>query len=101
MKKRCFYLCYRRKHSRRSIDWTRPTGGLVMEADGYVYGYPICDFQLASDVLHQRYHCGPGEALIIAEVLEKEERSIAKRLHLRWEQDMADFHDLMECADSA
>jgi len=96
MRKRCFYLAYRRKRSRRSIDWTRPTGGLVMEADGYVYGYPICDFQLAADVLHQRYHCGPHEELIIAEVLEKTEKGIAMRLHGKWERDMSEFMDLME-----
>jgi hypothetical protein len=67
-----------------------------MEADGYVYGYPICDFQLAADVLHQRYHCGPHEELIIAEVLEKTEKSIAMRLHWKYERDTAEFLEMME-----
>jgi hypothetical protein len=91
-----YFLCYRIKNCRRNINWTNPTGGLVMEADEFVQGKPISDHQLAANVLELRYHCGPHEALVIAEVFEEPEMLLARRLHQRWEREQHEFLELME-----
>ena len=65
-----YFLVFRHRTRKRSIDWDRPTGGLVMQAERFVEGFPVADFRLARDVIEQRYHCGPREELVIAEVFE-------------------------------
>lgn len=95
---RCYFLCYRtRKYSPQGIPWDKPTGGLVMEPSRILHGIPIVDAETARDVLEDRYHCGPGEILWIAEVLERKDQRKAYLLHEKWERDMLSFLELMQC----
>ena len=98
MRTHVYFLVYRVRNCKRNINWTKPTGGLVMQADHYVQGCPISDPQLAADVLELRYHCGPHETLVIAEVFEKPEMRLARKLHQRWEAEQHEFRELMELA---
>ena len=90
----CYFLCFRRRRNSK-IHWRHPTGGLVVEPDRVVSGIPLAALQLVADVFAERYHCGPGEELIIAEVFEKRERRLALTLHRRWEREAWEFRELM------
>jgi hypothetical protein len=59
---------------------------------------PVCDFKLAGSVLEQRYHCGPDEELVVAEVYERKEQRLARKLHTEWEGQMSEFLELMNCS---
>ncbi len=98
MRKHCYYLAYRQKNDGRSVPWDRPTGGLVMDPEEYVQGHPIGDSAAAYEILQERYHCGPDEVLIMAEVFEKRECMKAHRLHHQWEHSMNQFLEMMDCA---
>ena len=98
MSNQCFFLAYRRKRGRLTIDWTHPTGGLVMDPERFVDGFPISDFRLAAEILKLRYHCQADEQLIVAEVLERREQRLAHKLHHRWEREMHSFLELMKCS---
>ena len=94
MRTLCFFLCYRKRANKR-IRWSHPTGGLVMEPECIVNGIPKADLRLAGEVLEQRYHCEGDEELIVAEVFQRKEMKLAKRLHQEWEEDMVSFKELM------
>jgi len=84
-----------------SIDWDKPTGGMIMEPRKVLTTQcgrrlAIVDWSLARSVAHERYHCGPGEELILAEVFEPAEQRLAKVAHLRWELEIRSFLQLME-----
>jgi hypothetical protein len=98
MRTRCYYLLFRQP-SPRSIDWDNPTGGLMLKPERYVDEFPIGDFQLAAEVLKKRYHCGPHECVVIAEVFEKKEIRLARKLHLKWVADVREFRELMNAID--
>jgi hypothetical protein len=95
MRTHCYFLAYRKK-SGKKIRWDSPTGGLVMKPDRFVEGYPVGDYQLAYEVLKRRYHCGPGEELVMAEVFEKREMRLARKLCQEWNREAVEFIDLME-----
>jgi len=94
MRTMCFYLCYRRQAGGR-IRWKHPTGGFVQKPESFVQGCPIGDFQLAAATLERRYHCGPHEELIIAEVFEQEEMRMARQFHRKWQWERTSFLELM------
>ena len=95
MRKLVYFLAYRKKVSKLSINWRRPTGGLVMKPARIVDGYPVSDFQAAADLLEARYHCSPGEELIVAEVFEREEIRLARQLYHKWHWEAREFKELM------
>jgi hypothetical protein len=99
MRTHCYYLAYRKKVSKLSVNWRKPTGGLMLKPERIVDGYPVGDFQLAWEVLKRRYHCGPHEELIVAEVFEKQEMRMARKLFRQWEAEAKEFLELM--AESA
>jgi hypothetical protein len=45
--------------------------------------------------LERRYHCDYGEELVVAEVFEKRDVRMARRLFLEWNRDAVEFVDLM------
>ena len=96
MDAKCYFLVYRLPNKNGIIHWDHPTGGLVMETDDVVDGYPVCDFGLATDVIEQRYHAASYEKLLIAEVFETVEQVRAVTLHNQWESEAFDFEELME-----
>ena len=94
MRSHVYYLCYRRQVGGR-IRWKHPTGGFVQKPESFVQGCPIGDFQLAAATLERRYHCDYGEELVVAEVFEKRDVRMARRLFLEWNRDAVEFVDLM------
>jgi hypothetical protein len=70
-----------------------------MQAESFVEGHPVGDFQLAAEVLYQRYHCSPMEELVVDEVFEKKEMRLARKLFRRWESDQHEFLELMQIRD--
>ena len=97
MSQRVYFLIYRHYLTcKRKIDWSNPTGGLVVCADRVVDGHPVADMCLVSDVIGLRYHAGPHEELVVREVFGPKKRRLARRLHNEWEQGMHDFVELME-----
>lgn len=89
-----YFLVYRKRVGQK-LRLKHPTGGLVMEPNKYLYGNPVADFGLAADLCEQRYHCGPHEELIIAEVFCKKERVMAMKLHQLWEDEQHEFLEMM------
>ena len=61
-----------------------------------VEGIPVADMAIAADVLAQRYHCGPHEELVIAEVLCRKEKRLARELHRKWDAEMSEFVEMMQ-----
>lgn len=94
MRTKCYFLLFRQR-TNLSIDWDNPTGGLMMKPERYVNDIPIGDFQLAAEVLKKRYHCTPYESVLIAEVFEKREIRMARKLHVKWLADVKEFRELM------
>lgn len=92
--KHVHFLAYRLKEG-ESIKWTRPTGGLVMKPKRVCKGVEVADFVLAEEIISHRFHCAPGEHIILAEVLEEVDQVKAHRLHNRYERDYSDFLELM------
>ena len=93
MDSRCYFLAYRMRNG-DPIDWEEPTGGVVMEAR-LVEGIPMSDYDIARQVLEDRYHCAPGEILVMAEVYGDREKWQATVLHRFWEREYVAFHELM------
>lgn len=93
----CYYLVWRTDDA-SVIDWDEPTGGLVCEPERYVDNYPVCSMPLVKSVCKMRYHCAPGESLVIAEVFEPEDQYKADILHQHWEREMFHFKELMRNA---
>jgi hypothetical protein len=77
------------------IRWTKPVGGLVLKAKKICSGVAVADFGLAEEIATHRYHCAPGEELILAEVLEEKDQIKSHRLHARYEREFSDFLELM------
>ena len=98
MRKYTYFLAYRKRCGKLSVNWRKPTGGLVQKPARFVEGYPVSDFQKAGRILERRYHCAPHEELIIAEVFEREEIRLARKLHLKWVADVREFRELMGAA---
>jgi len=69
-----------------------------MEPKAIINGVCQSDFPLAEEVIEQRYHRNTYEELVIAEVFEKREKRLARKLHNEWEAEMAEFVELMECS---
>jgi hypothetical protein len=92
--KHVHFLIYRLR-SGESIRWNKPVGGLVMRPKRVCAGIEVADFGLAEEIAQHRYHCGPGEELILAEVLEEKDQVKSHRLHHRYERDFEDFLELM------
>ena len=90
----CYFLVFRNKAG-DPIDWDTPTGGLVVLAEWVVYGHAGCDIPLVRDIIEQRYHCGPSEQLVLAEVFDNDEKYQATLLHKHWDMEMHDFKELM------
>lgn len=92
--KSCYFLVFRGSKN-TPIDWEEPTGGLVMQFD-VVDGHTRPDYDLAIDVIEQRYHCHSDETLRTVEVLDKEDRFTAHLLHKSWDIEMDSFLELMK-----
>ncbi len=85
---KCYFLLYRvPDESGRSIDWNNPTGGLVTATE---------DKEHAMDIARARYHLGPHEEMVLAEVWGVAEAAQAYKLHLAWDQEMNSFLELMK-----
>jgi hypothetical protein len=86
-----YYLIYRVSHDTagglQAIDWTEPTGGIE--------DFALLKQSEVYDVARTRYHCGPHEDLILAQVWGEEEVWQAHLLHEAWELEMRDFIQLM------
>lgn len=95
MRKYTYFLAYRKRCGKLSVNWRKPTGGLVQKPARFVEGYPVSDFQKAGRILERRYHCGPHEELIIAEVFEQEEMRMARQFHRKWQWERTSFLELM------
>lgn len=67
---------------RRWPDWAAPIGGLVVPTEDSTY---------ACHVAHQRYHCGPHEWLLVAEVRRYQSCVRARLLHDQWEREMREW----------
>lgn len=92
----CYFLVYRRySDCRKKIRWREPTGGMVMAPGSFYQGVPVSDWTLALSVIEQRYHRGPNEELIVVEVFSRKEKRLAQQLHDQWEQEAAEFMELM------
>ena len=94
--KMCYFLCYRRRGRSKNIDWDHPTGGMVVEPLKVIGNIAVSDFRSAIEAMEDRFHCGPGEDLVIMEVFEQEYQSLAWLLHIKWQRDMHQFFELME-----
>jgi hypothetical protein len=92
---KCYFLIYRGP-DKTPINWVEPTGGLVVEPKKIVDDIPIADIGLVQQVAEHRYHYGPGEFLVIAEVFEPLEQGVADALHDEYEKDLREFLELME-----
>jgi hypothetical protein len=91
LSERYVYVLVYRVHVTQRIDWNQPTGGLVIE---------LADLQqkpsLRYDLAHERYHCGPGERLVMVEAMQVSTQRLAAQLHHEWECDVLKFVWLME-----
>ena len=92
-----YWLIFRRNDDCGCIDWDNPTGGLVVETNNVVEGIPVGNMEVIREVCLERYHCGPGEHLIMAEVFEIEDQQRAVILHEQWESEMKTFMEMMNC----
>ena len=96
--KKCYFLIYRHSKLCYVIDWEQPTGGMVLEPDFVVEGHAgVCRMRI-QDEAKDRYHCGPNEDLLIAEVFGEYECRAAQRLHQQWMADRIDFMTIMSAS---
>lgn len=94
--KHVFFLIYRiPSPAVAPTRWDRPDGGLVMRAKRICEGVAIADYVLADEIAHERYHCAPGQQLLLVEVFEEHDQNRVRRLHRKWERDRVDFLELM------
>jgi len=82
------YLVYRVQDT-GFVDWEEPDGGLVLYLDDVPFLHRIAE---------RRYHCDPGERLIIEEADTPEDRWKAVLLATYWEHEQREFTALMEVA---
>ena len=87
MSKRTYYFVYRvPDDSAHCIPWGEPTGGIVLVNPNQ---------SQAMDMARERYHCTPGETIVLAEVWGPEEKFKAGVLHRSWELERDKFLELM------
>ena len=92
--KHCYFYIFRVSQSGK--EWKRPVGGLVMKPKRICGDTAITDFGLAEEVASHRFHCAPGETLVVEEVVDPSHFDKIRRMHRKYERDMSEFLELME-----